>query len=161
MRHTAQNQGVITPYPSFFLRRRETKESEKRKMNELLNLLYEPTGFNNNLLNISILGLLGGIVIGTIVSHPTRKITKSFLLKWLSYMVIFALCATYSVIMERQERNTLNKNDISIIQHENELIIVGQKPYMKTKTFTIEDESDTNVYIKDGKNYIKLSKKDF
>ena len=46
-------------------------------MTELLQYLYQPTGFTNHLLNITIAGLLMTVVIGFVALHTKRN--KAFL----------------------------------------------------------------------------------
>lgn len=127
-------------------------------MNELLQYLYQPTGFTNYLLNITLASLLAILVIGFIMSRPKRTTTKRFFFTWLFIGIILSVGATYSIIAQRHERSSLNKNDVTIIRRENELIVTGKKPYVKTTTFTIEDESDNNVYAKTGNKYVKIPK---
>lgn len=126
-------------------------------MTELLQYLYQPTGFTNHLLNITIAGLLMTVVIGFVALH-TKRITKRFFFTWLFVGIILSVGATYSTIVHRHERLSLNKNDVTITRRENELIVTSKKPYVKTNTFTIEDESDNNVYVKIGNKYTKIAK---
>lgn len=126
-------------------------------MTELLQYLYQPTGFTNYLLNITIAGLLMAVVIGFIALH-TKRITKRFFFTWLFVGIILSVGTTYSTIVHRHERLSLNKNDVTITRRENELIVTGKKPYVKTTTFTIEDESDNNVYVKIENKYTKIAK---
>lgn len=126
-------------------------------MTELLQYLYQPTGFTNYLLNITLAGLLMTVVIGFVALH-TKRITKRFFFTWLFVGIILSVGAAYSTIAHRHERLSLNKNDVTITRRENELIVAGKKPYVKTTTFTIEDESDNNVYVKIGNKYTKIAK---
>ena len=126
-------------------------------MTELLQYLYQPTGFTNHLLNITIAGLLMTVVIGFVALHK-KRITKRFFFTWIFIGIILSVGAAYSTIVHRQEMSGLNKNDVTITRRENELLIKGKKPYVKTATFTIEDESDNNVYVKIGNKYAKIAK---
>ena len=127
-------------------------------MTELLQYLYQPTGFTNYLLNITLAGLLMTIVIGFIALHTKRTMTKRFFFTWLFIGIILGTGAAYSTIVHRQEMSSLNKNDVTITRRAGQLLVEGKKPYVKTSTFTIEDESDNNVYVKIGTKYVKIAK---
>lgn len=127
-------------------------------MNELLQYLYQPTGFTNHLLNITLAGLLMTIVIGFIALHIKRTMTKRFFFTWIFIGIILGAGAAYSTIVHEQEMSSLNKNDVTITRRANELLVEGNKPYVKTTTFTIEDESDNNVYVRIGNKYAKIAK---
>ena len=95
-------------------------------MNELLQYLYQPTGFTNHLLNITLAGLLMTIVIGFIALHTKRTMTKRFFFTWLSIGIILGTGAAYSTIAHKQEMSSLNKNDVTITRLANELIVEGK-----------------------------------
>lgn len=84
--------------------------------------------------------------------------TKRFFLTWLFIGIILGTGAAYSTIVHRQEMSSLNKNDVTITRRASQLLVEGKKPYVKTSTFTIEDESDSNVYVKIGNKYAKIAK---
>jgi hypothetical protein len=84
--------------------------------------------------------------------------TKRFFFTWLFIGIILGTGAAYSTIVHRQEMSSLNKNDVTITRRAGQLLVEGKKPYVKTSTFTIEDESDNNVYVKIGTKYVKIAK---
>ena len=129
-------------------------------MNELLNYLYQPSLMVNSLLNISIIGRLILLVIGFI--RTRTKVTKRFFYTWLSTLVLFGCMLSYGMIEMQKELNSDDlRQSVEISRKGNELIITGKNPIVKTTKLTIEDETDTNVYIKIGRQYIKLAKSEF
>lgn len=129
-------------------------------MNELLNYLYQPSLMVNSLLNISIIGILILLVIGFI--RTRTKVTKRFFYTWLSTLVLFGCMLSYGMIEMQKELNSDDlRQSVEISRKGNELIITGKNPIVKTMKLTIEDETDTNVYIKIGRQYIKLAKSEF
>ena len=95
-------------------------------MNELLQYLYQPTGFTNHLLNITLAGLLMTIVIGFIALHTKRTMTKRFFFTWLFIGIILGTGAAYSTIVHRQEMSSLNKNDVTITRRASQLLVEGK-----------------------------------
>lgn len=129
-------------------------------MNELLNYLYQPSLMVNSLLNISIIGILILLVIGFI--RTRTKVTKRFFYTWLSTLVLFGCMLSYGMIEMQKELNSdVLRQSVEISRQGNELVITGKNPIVKTTKLTIEDETDTNVYIKIGRQYIKLAKSEF
>lgn len=129
-------------------------------MNELLNYLYQPSLMVNSLLNISIIGILILLVIGFI--RTRTKVTKRFFYTWLSTLVLFGCMLSYGMIEMQKELNSDDlRQSVEISRQDNELVITGKTPMVKTTKLTIEDETDTNVYIKIGRQYIKLAKSEF
>lgn len=129
-------------------------------MNELLNYLYQPSLMVNSLLNISIIGILILLVIGFI--RTRTKVTKRFFYTWLSTLVLFGCMLSYGMIEMQKELNSDDlRQSVEISRKGKELIITGKNPIVKTTKLTIEDETDTNVYIKIGRQYIKLAKSEF
>ena len=129
-------------------------------MNELLNYLYQPSLMVNSLLNISIIGILILLVIGFI--RTRTKVTKRFFYTWLSTLVLFGCMLSYGMIEMQKELNSDDlRQSVEISRKGNELIITGKNPIVKTTKLTIADETDTNVYIKIGRQYIKLAKSEF
>lgn len=129
-------------------------------MNELLNYLYQPSLLVNILFNTSIGGILILLVIGFI--RTRTKVTKRFFYTWLASLALFGCMLAYGMVEMQKE---LNSNDLrqfaEISRQGNELVINGKKPIVKTTKLTIEDETDTHVYIKIGRQYIKLAKSEF
>lgn len=69
---------------------------------------------------------------------------------------------SYGMIEMQKELNSDDlRQSVEISRKGNELIITGKNPIVKTTKLTIEDETDTNVYIKIGRQYIKLAKSEF
>ena len=95
-------------------------------MTELLQYLYQPTGFTNYLLNITLAGLLMTIVIGFIALHTKRTMTKRFFFTWLFIGIILGTGAAYSTIVHRQEMSSLNKNDVTITRRAGQLLVEGK-----------------------------------
>lgn len=129
-------------------------------MNELLNYLYQPSLMVNSLLNASLIGILILIVIGFIQTRT--KVTKRFFYTWLASLALFCCMIAYGMIEMQKELNSdALRQSVEISRKGNELIITGKNPIVKTTKLTIEDETDTNVYIKIGRQYIKLAKSEF
>lgn len=129
-------------------------------MNELLNYLYQPSLMVNSLFNISIVGILILLVIGFI--RTRTKVTKHFFYIWLSTLALFGCMLVYGMVEMQKELNyDVLRQSVEISRQDNELVITGKTPMVKTTKLTIEDETDTNVYIKIGRQYIKLAKSEF
>ena len=65
------------------------------------------------------------------------------------------------VEMQKELNSDVLRQSVEISRQGNELVITGENPIVKTTKLTIEDETDTNVYIKIGRQYIKLAKSEF